>query len=210
MAEYGGVATATVGVIIRKIVELEQQEADAFFGSPEFEVERLPAHRARRPRRDQRPRAGRHAGSSRAVQHVHDVAARLAVRVAARGRRSGEAEARLLLRRGAPAVPRREQDVHAADRARRAPHPLQGRRGLLRHPLAVRRAGRGARPARQPRPARAPRLHARRPRGRSRDGPDVPVDRALRRREGAHRARHRRGARSPPSTSRAGRCRPRG
>src|SRR5690606_31252995 len=38
MAEYGGVATATVGVIIRKIVELEQQEADAFFGSPEFEV----------------------------------------------------------------------------------------------------------------------------------------------------------------------------
>ena len=39
MTEYGGVATATVGVIVRKIVELEQQEADAFFGSPEFEVE---------------------------------------------------------------------------------------------------------------------------------------------------------------------------
>ena len=39
MAEYGGVATATAGVIIRKIVELEQQEADAFFGSPEFDVE---------------------------------------------------------------------------------------------------------------------------------------------------------------------------
>ena len=38
MAEYGGVATATVGVIVRKIVELEQQEADAFFGSPEFAV----------------------------------------------------------------------------------------------------------------------------------------------------------------------------
>ena len=38
MAEYGGVATATIGVIVRKIVELEQQEADAFFGSPEFEV----------------------------------------------------------------------------------------------------------------------------------------------------------------------------
>ncbi|MEO6295422.1 MAG: helicase HerA-like domain-containing protein [Candidatus Limnocylindria bacterium] len=38
MAEYGGVATATAGVIIRKIVELEQQEADAFFGSPEFDV----------------------------------------------------------------------------------------------------------------------------------------------------------------------------
>jgi DNA helicase HerA-like ATPase len=38
MEEYGGVATATIGVIIRKIVELEQQEADAFFGSPEFKV----------------------------------------------------------------------------------------------------------------------------------------------------------------------------
>ena len=41
MAEYGGVATATAGVIIRKIVELEQQEADAFFGSPEFDVDHL-------------------------------------------------------------------------------------------------------------------------------------------------------------------------
>jgi DNA helicase HerA-like ATPase len=39
MAEYGGVATATVGVMIRKIVELEQQDADAFFGAPEFAVE---------------------------------------------------------------------------------------------------------------------------------------------------------------------------
>ena len=39
MAEYGGVATATVGVIVRKLVELEQQEADAFFGAPEFDVE---------------------------------------------------------------------------------------------------------------------------------------------------------------------------
>jgi DNA helicase HerA-like ATPase len=38
MAQYGGVATSTVGVIVRKIVELEQQEADAFFGSPEFDV----------------------------------------------------------------------------------------------------------------------------------------------------------------------------
>ena len=41
MAEYGGIATATAGVIIRKIVELEQQEADAFFGAPEFDVSHL-------------------------------------------------------------------------------------------------------------------------------------------------------------------------
>jgi DNA helicase HerA-like ATPase len=39
MEEYGGVATSTVGVMIRKIVELEQQEADAFFGAPEFDVD---------------------------------------------------------------------------------------------------------------------------------------------------------------------------
>lgn len=39
MAEYGGLATATVGVILRKIVELEGQGADAFFGQPEFDVE---------------------------------------------------------------------------------------------------------------------------------------------------------------------------
>jgi hypothetical protein len=41
MADYGGVATATVGVIMRKIVELEQQDADAFFGAPEFDVSDL-------------------------------------------------------------------------------------------------------------------------------------------------------------------------
>ncbi len=41
MTEYGGVATATVGVMIRKIVELEQQDADAFFGAPEFDVAEL-------------------------------------------------------------------------------------------------------------------------------------------------------------------------
>jgi DNA helicase HerA-like ATPase len=41
MAEYGGVATATVGVIVRKLVELEQQDADAFFGAPEFDVAEL-------------------------------------------------------------------------------------------------------------------------------------------------------------------------
>src|SRR4029078_11106198 len=38
MEAYGGVATATAGVMIRKIVGLEQQDADAFFGAPEFEV----------------------------------------------------------------------------------------------------------------------------------------------------------------------------
>ena len=38
MDAYGGVSSASVGVMIRKIVGLEQQDADAFFGQPEFDV----------------------------------------------------------------------------------------------------------------------------------------------------------------------------
>jgi DNA helicase HerA-like ATPase len=48
MAEYGGLSTATVGVILRKIVELEQQGAQSFFGQPEFDVEDLLETRAGR------------------------------------------------------------------------------------------------------------------------------------------------------------------
>lgn len=39
--EYGLVSTATVGSIMRKVVELEQQKADTFFGEPSFEVDDL-------------------------------------------------------------------------------------------------------------------------------------------------------------------------
>jgi len=41
LAEYGGMSKATVGVLLRKMVELEQQGAGKFFGEPEFEVEDL-------------------------------------------------------------------------------------------------------------------------------------------------------------------------
>ena len=44
-------------------------------------------------------------------------------------------------------------------RADRAADPLEGRRGVLRHPDPEGRARRRARPARQPRPARAARVH---------------------------------------------------
>lgn len=40
-AEYGTVSSASVGAIMRKIVELEQQGAEAFFGERSFEVEDL-------------------------------------------------------------------------------------------------------------------------------------------------------------------------
>ena len=41
MAEYGGIAMATAGVILRSIVTLEQEGADVFFGEPEFDVDDL-------------------------------------------------------------------------------------------------------------------------------------------------------------------------
>ena len=38
---YGKVSTASTGTILRKIIELEQQGAEAFFGEPSFDVEDL-------------------------------------------------------------------------------------------------------------------------------------------------------------------------
>lgn len=39
--EYGKISTATTGTILRKVMELEQQDADLFFGEPSFEVRDL-------------------------------------------------------------------------------------------------------------------------------------------------------------------------
>ncbi|MEA2236758.1 MAG: double-strand break repair helicase HerA and related ATPase [Thermoanaerobaculia bacterium] len=41
LKEYGGMATATVGVLVRKMVELEQQGAGRFFGEPELDIHDL-------------------------------------------------------------------------------------------------------------------------------------------------------------------------
>jgi DNA helicase HerA-like ATPase len=38
LADYGGMSAASVGVLLRSIVVLEQAGADVFFGEPEFEV----------------------------------------------------------------------------------------------------------------------------------------------------------------------------
>ncbi len=40
-AEYGRISTASTGAILRKVVELEQQGADLFFGETSFEVDDL-------------------------------------------------------------------------------------------------------------------------------------------------------------------------
>jgi uncharacterized protein len=39
--EYGKIATTSTGTILRKVVELQQQGADIFFGEPSFEVDDL-------------------------------------------------------------------------------------------------------------------------------------------------------------------------
>jgi hypothetical protein len=41
LAAYGGMAKATVGVLLREMVELEQQGAEQFFGEPEFDLDDL-------------------------------------------------------------------------------------------------------------------------------------------------------------------------
>ena len=38
LKEYGGMSKQTVGVLLREMVELEQQGAEAFFGEPEFDI----------------------------------------------------------------------------------------------------------------------------------------------------------------------------
>ena len=38
LADYGGMSSASVGVLLRSIVILEQEGADTFFGEPEFQV----------------------------------------------------------------------------------------------------------------------------------------------------------------------------
>ncbi len=41
LAAYGGMSAATVGVLLRKMIELEVQGAERFFGEPEFDVRDL-------------------------------------------------------------------------------------------------------------------------------------------------------------------------
>jgi DNA helicase HerA-like ATPase len=41
LADYGGISPASLGVILRSIITLEQQGADVFFGEPEFDVDDL-------------------------------------------------------------------------------------------------------------------------------------------------------------------------
>jgi DNA helicase HerA-like ATPase len=41
LKDYGGMSKATVGVLLREMIELEQQGAEEFFGEPEFDLDDL-------------------------------------------------------------------------------------------------------------------------------------------------------------------------
>ena len=163
--KYGNISTASIGAIQRALLEIEQQGGDAFFGEPMLDVDDLLQTDGHGPRHGQRPRGRRADPIAEALRDLPAVDAVGAVRAAAGGRRSRQADAGVLLRRGAPAVHRRAAGAHREDRAGRAADPIEGRRRLLRHAEPGRRARHRARTARQPRAARAARLHAARSEG---------------------------------------------
>ena len=132
--------------------------------------------------------------AAQALRHLPAVAAGRAVRAPARGRRPRQAEARLLLRRGASPVRRGAGGADRQGGAGGPPDPVEGRGRLLRHPEPARHSRYGAGPARQPRAARAARLHAARSEGRARRRRDVPRRSEARHGQGHHRAGRGRGA----------------
>ena len=137
----GGLSRATVGVLLRSLVGLETGGGTEFFGEPQLDIADLMRVAPDGRGVDLVPRAARRAGPARAVLDRDDVARRRAVRAAPGGRRPRQAQARLLPRRGAPAVRRRDRRVRGVRHAHGAADPLQGRRRVLRHPGADRPAG---------------------------------------------------------------------
>ena len=189
---YGNISTASVGAIQRGLLSLEQQGGEKLFGEPALNIDDLLQTDASGKGVVNRSRPT----SLSAPEDVRDhlVAACGALRAAARGRRSGKAEAGGVLRRGSPVVRRRPAGSAGEDRAGGAPHALQGRRRVLRHAKSPRRARHRPRPAGQPRAARPEGVHAARPAGRARGGANASAESHSRRRAGDHRARRGRGA----------------
>ena len=192
--QYGNVTKATIGTIQRQLLVLENQGGTKFFGEPALALKDLMRTDQRRPRLRQHPGRRQADGEPAPLRDVPAVAVVGAVRADAGGRRSRQAEARVLLRRGASVVQRCAEGAARPDRAGGAADPLQGRRRVLRHAKSDRRSGQGAGPARQPRAACAARVHAARPEGGRGGGGDVPAQSQAQHRPGHHRTRQGRGA----------------
>ena len=192
LKDLGGLSSATAGVILRELVNFSAQGADLFFGLPEFETTDLLrtapdgrgiASMLELPGVQDRPQLFSTFLMWLLADLFHDLPG---------GRRPRQAQARLLLRRGAPAVQRREQGLPRRHPADRAADPVQGGRRLLRDPVAQGRARRRAGPARQPGAARPARLHPGRREGAQGRRAHLPQH-GLRPRGAADPARHRRG-----------------
>ncbi len=107
LKSLGGLSTATAGVILRELIAFQDQGADALLRRAGVRVPGLPADHRRRQGPDQPARAAQPQRPPGAVLHLPDVAARRPLPRPARGRRHRQAQAGVLLRRGAPALPRR-------------------------------------------------------------------------------------------------------
>ena len=167
--------SATAGVILRELIALLRPGRRRVLRRAGVRDQRPAADHGRRQGPDLARRAAQPGGPAGAVLDLPDVAAGRPVPRPARGRRRRQAQAGVLLRRGAPAVRRRLEGVPRRDRADRPADPVQGRRRLLRDPVAHRRTRRRARAARLPHPAPAARGDAQRRQGAQADGEHLPA-----------------------------------
>ncbi len=194
LAALGGMSKATVGVLLREMVELEQQGALAFFGEPELDLDDL-----LRVVPD-----GRGVVSILALEDVQDKPALfstfmmwLLAQLFAELPELGDPpkprlvfffdEAHLLFRNASPAFLDQVGQVVRLIRSKGV-----GIFFVTQNPKDV-PAG-DTRTARYARAARTSRVHAGRRQGPARGRADVSEDRVLRHRGDAHDARHRRGA----------------
>src|SRR5918995_2662653 len=149
----GGVSSATIGVLLRKLVQLEDGGGTEFFGEPQLDIADL-------LRVDSDGRGIISCLELPAVQDKPKLFSTVlmwllaAVRAAAGGRRRPEAEARVLLRRGAPALRGCDGRLPRRGRADRPAHPFEGCWRLLHHADPEGHSRRRAGPARQPDSAR--------------------------------------------------------
>ena len=194
LAEYGGMSSASVGVLLRSIIVLEQEGADIFFGEPEFEVEDL-------------LRTTPEGEGIISILELSDVMDKprlfstfmlwMLAQLYESLPEAGDLpkpklcfffdEAHLLFDDASEALMDQVERTARLIRSKGV-----GVYFVTQAPTDVPVAGPG--PARQPRPARAARVHARRRRRPAQDGADLPDDRVLRHREDHHLARDRRGA----------------
>ena len=189
LEEYGGMSSASVGVLLRSIIVLEQEGVDAFFGEPEFQVGDL-----LRTTPD-----GQGVVSILELSDVMDqprmfstfmlwMLAQLYEHLPEAGDLPKPKlvfffdEAHLLFDDASEALMDQIERTARLIRSKGV-----GVYFVTQAPTDVPVVGAG--PARQPDPACAPGVHARRRRRAAQDRPDVPDDGALRRREDAHVAR---------------------